>query len=232
MPPSNPPPVDISVRPPRSQSKRKNCDPENPEGATVTKAKLQSTILDTLSQSKRLKPNCSSHSLKSLLTMNKNISTFGDPKGAKFQAHTGAKKLVIKNLRVKPRENLVRFYASIFSQLKSAVQAILQEKQPPQPLERLYRDVEDICRNGQADALYKDLHEQCELHLQSGPRALISNGAVVAQPIDVLRTVRTHWQNWIGQVVSSTKTNAWQLLDNQNSLFSPTDANTIHLWVS
>ncbi|KAK6950192.1 hypothetical protein Daesc_008518 [Daldinia eschscholtzii] len=85
-----------------------------------------------------------------------------------FQPHKGAKKLVIKNLRTTSRANdLEKYYDATRKELLEALQAIFEQKQPRQPLERLYRGVEDLCRHGASRELYETLRERCETYLKN-----------------------------------------------------------------
>ncbi|KAI0180138.1 Cullin-domain-containing protein [Hypoxylon sp. FL1284] len=128
-----------------------------------------------------------------------------------FQPHKGAKKLVIKNLRTTSQAaDLARYYDATRRELDEALQAIFQQKQPRQPLERLYRGVEDLCRHGASKELYKTLQDRCEAHLKGDVRAAISAEAGSSN-IDMLRTTYKHWVIWNAQ--STTIRSVFSYLD-------------------
>ncbi|EDN05953.1 hypothetical protein HCAG_02556 [Histoplasma mississippiense (nom. inval.)] len=61
-----------------------------------------------------------------------------------FTPHTGAKKLVVKNLRAIPRLDQDRYLEKVWSQLDSALTAVLADQKPEQSLEELYRGAENV----------------------------------------------------------------------------------------
>ncbi|KAJ4162589.1 hypothetical protein NW754_014013 [Fusarium falciforme] len=65
-----------------------------------------------------------------------------------FKPYTGAKKLVIKNLRAPTSRDaqVAEYYVRTEKELKDALDSVFAGKTPDVPLERLYRGVEDVCR--------------------------------------------------------------------------------------
>jgi cullin 4 len=119
-----------------------------------------------------------------------------------FQPHSGAKKLVIKNLRTTSRAaDLEQYYARTLEELDDALGAIFARRQPKQPFERLYRGVEDTCRNGRSRQLYERLHQRCEKYLNSDLLQSIRSEAGSSN-VDMLRSVHKHWVIWDTQSVS------------------------------
>lgn len=119
-----------------------------------------------------------------------------------FQPHKGAKKLVIKNLRTTSQAtDLAKYYDATKQELIEALQAIFEQKQPRQPLERLYRGVEDLCRHGVSKELYEILRERCEAYIKNDVRRSILTEAGVSN-IDMLRSTYKHWVIWNTQSVS------------------------------
>ncbi|OAA54140.1 phosphotidylinositol kinase [Niveomyces insectorum RCEF 264] len=118
-----------------------------------------------------------------------------------FQPHAGAKKLVIKNLRTAPNRaaEIENYYNRTWADIEEAVGSVLASRPPRQPLERLYRGVEDLCLHGQAERLYKQLRTQCEAHLYKGVWLQILSESQGASNIDTLRIVYRHWQVWSKQ---------------------------------
>lgn len=120
----------------------------------------------------------------------------------KFQPQTGVRKLVIKNLRKESRANLIDHYNYVWAEISSALKAVFSGTQPRQPLELLYRNVEDICRNGQSEALFQHVNENCITYLQNNllPQILAK---VHAAPcvVETLRTVFNAWEIWSSRSV-------------------------------
>ncbi|KOS19121.1 Cullin-4A [Escovopsis weberi] len=95
------------------------------------------------------------------------IADLSKPPSA-FQPHTGARKLVIKNIRNPTHgdERVREYYAQTQRDLEAALDAIFSNRTPLVPLERLYRGVEDVCRNGGADRISRLLKDRVDQHLK------------------------------------------------------------------
>ncbi|KAI1143997.1 Cullin-domain-containing protein [Hypoxylon sp. FL0543] len=128
-----------------------------------------------------------------------------------FQPQKGAKRLVIKNLRTTPRTNDVeKYYIAIKQELLDGLQAIFEQKQPRQPLERLYRGVEDLCRHGDERELFKMLQERCESYLKNDlHRSIVAEAG--PSNVDVLRSTHKYWVIWNSQ--STTIRSVFSYLD-------------------
>ncbi|EFY91384.1 ubiquitin ligase subunit CulD [Metarhizium acridum CQMa 102] len=128
-------------------------------------------------------------------------------KPSAFQPYSGAKKLVIKNLRAPTsREAQVEeYYARTEKDLEEALEAIFADRRPAVPLERLYRGVEDVCRRGGAAKVYRLLKERIDHHLQLVvlPRIRRTGGQ---SNIEVLRSVRGEWNVWNAQAITLRST--------------------------
>jgi len=83
-----------------------------------------------------------------------------------------AKKLVIKNLKVKPAlpEN---FQERSVDKLKRAVVAIQTSEAIDVSLEELYQAVEDLCSHGMAERVYASLKNLIELHVQESVKQFL-----------------------------------------------------------
>lgn len=57
------------------------------------------------------------------------------------------------------------YYARVRADLDAALSAIFAGRSPPQPMERLYRGVEDLCRKGEAADLTSRLRARCDAWL-------------------------------------------------------------------
>lgn len=126
-----------------------------------------------------------------------------------FQPHTGAKKFVIKNLRTTSRaQDVEDYYRRTWAELDTALTAIFSSSQPRQPLERLYRGVEDLCRSGQAEKVYDMLRQRCEDHLHGEVLQKIKADGGNSN-VDMLRSVYKHWKTWNTQSVIIRSTFSW-----------------------
>ncbi|KXX76455.1 Cullin-4B [Madurella mycetomatis] len=101
-------------------------------------------------------------------------SLFSSRSSTPLQPHVGSRKLVVKNLRppTAPRPTapaaVDSYYAGVRADLDAALSAIFAGRPTPQPMERLYRGVEDICRKGEAAELTERLRARCEAWLNDG----------------------------------------------------------------
>jgi len=121
-----------------------------------------------------------------------------------IQPQTGIRKLVIKNLRREPRENLKEHYDRIWKQVSDALVAVFVGQEPKQPLERLYRNVEDICRNGEAEALFQHLNSSCIQYLETRLLPHLSSQVHTGSSmVETLRTVHNGWEMWSSRSVGS-----------------------------
>lgn len=120
-----------------------------------------------------------------------------------FQPYSGAKRLVIKNLRAPGSRDaeVEEYYARTEGELDNAITAVFAGRRPTVPLERLYRGVEDVCRRGNAEKVYKMLAERIDAHLQTTVLPRIKRSGKSAS-IDVLRSVLGEWRTWSAQAVS------------------------------
>ncbi|KAL1900181.1 Serine/threonine-protein kinase tel1 [Sporothrix stenoceras] len=119
-----------------------------------------------------------------------------------FQPHTGARKLVIKNLRVSAparAEQVQNYYERTGADIDAALSSIFANEAPRVPLERLYRGVEDLCTHGQAEHLYKRLRSQCDAHLTGTVLSNIWTETLGASDIETLRVVHQQWLVWVKQ---------------------------------
>lgn len=128
-------------------------------------------------------------------------------KPSAFQPYSGAKKLVIKNLRapICREAQVEEYYARTEKDLEEALEAIFADRRPAVPLERLYRGVEDVCRRGGAAKVYRLLKERIDRHLQLVvlPRIRRTGGQ---SNIEMLRSVRGEWNVWNAQTITLRST--------------------------
>lgn len=117
-----------------------------------------------------------------------------------FQPHTGAKRLVIKNLRTTGNKDANEYYERTWKELDNALSSVFAREQPVTPLEVLCRGVEATCRRGKAEELFKNLRDRCEKYLSSTLLPLILEKAGPSN-LDGLRMVYKHWTIWNEQSV-------------------------------
>lgn len=123
-----------------------------------------------------------------------------EPRSA-FRPQEGVKRLVIKNLRTASRANdLEQYYTKTWNELDAAIAAIFAQQPPRQPLERLYRGVEDICRHGKSKELYALLRQHCETYLNQDMFRSIKTH-MGGSAVEALRSVHRHWVAWNQQSV-------------------------------
>ncbi|KAK2061665.1 Cullin family protein [Colletotrichum caudatum] len=149
-----------------------------------------------------------SHSAMSIKMKGKLPEVIDLTQSNSYRPYTGAKKLVIKNLRPAARnEQLEHYYERTNQELVDALQDIFNGAKPRLPLERLYRAVEDICRRGKDNELqlYETLRRNCEEHLAHGVlRSIKFRGGNT--DVDMLRSVLQHWRVWNSQIMTIRST--------------------------
>ncbi|KAI0840538.1 Cullin-domain-containing protein [Hypoxylon sp. FL0890] len=191
-----------------------NPSKRKPAGATGTHSRQHSDNLPSGPDQKRTKLSNPSDSgvprMSKVLGKRPELVDLTKPPTA-FQPQKGAKKLVIKNLRTTPRTNDIEKYYHVTKQeLLDALQAIFEQKQPRQPLERLYRGVEDLCRHGDESQLFTMLHIRCESYLKYNLHKSIVAEAGPSN-VDLLRSTYKHWVIWNAQ--STTIRSVFSYLD-------------------
>lgn len=118
-----------------------------------------------------------------------------------FTPHTGAKKLVVKNLRAKPRLDQDSYFEKIWGQLDAALGAVFGGGKPETSLEELYKGSENVCRQGKAAALAKKLQDRCREHVSGKLREALVAKAGGGSNIDILRAVVDTWTTWQSELV-------------------------------
>ena len=117
-----------------------------------------------------------------------------------FQPNTGAKRLVIKNLRTTSRKDVDDYYDRTWNELELALSSVFSRRSPNSPLEVLCRGVEAICRRGRADKLFTHLKSRCKTYLEDILLPAIEKGSSSSN-VDALRTVKQYWTQWTEQSV-------------------------------
>jgi cullin-4 len=119
---------------------------------------------------------------------------------ATFNPRTGAKKIVVKNLRDKPRASDPRAYLNTtWDKLDRSLNAISTGEKVPFSLEELYRGVENVCRQGFAEELCARLEGKSRGFAEEWV-----NGEVLGvngQDVHMLGKVVEAWAVWGRQMV-------------------------------
>jgi hypothetical protein len=118
-----------------------------------------------------------------------------------FTPHTGAKRIVVKNLRAAPRLNQEEYFETTWGQLDAALTAIFTETKPKHSLEELYKGVENVCRQGRARVLSKKLEVKTKDHMFGALRKALVDKSGDGDDIDMLRAVVEAWSTWNSRLV-------------------------------
>jgi cullin-4 len=115
-------------------------------------------------------------------------------------AATGAKKLVVKNLKTNTQWDSKAYLEKIWGQLDAALALIFKDVHDGFSKEDLYRGVENVCRQGGASTLYTRLDNRCRQHVELDMRDMLVQRAGTAH-VDVLSAVMAEWARWKAQMV-------------------------------
>ncbi|RMX93773.1 hypothetical protein D0867_14093 [Hortaea werneckii] len=109
--------------------------------------------------------------------------------------HTGAKKLVVKNLKQNTGWDSKAYLEKIWNQLDAALAIIFTGGQGGFSKEDLYRGVENVCRQGGASTLFSRLESRCRQHVEHDVRDSLV-GKAGSDNITVLEAVIAEWARW------------------------------------
>ncbi|KAL2821527.1 hypothetical protein BJX63DRAFT_417926 [Aspergillus granulosus] len=113
-----------------------------------------------------------------------------------FTPHTGAKRLVVKNLKTGNRLNQDSYFDKVWGQLDTALSAVFGGGKPEISIEELYKGAENVCRQGRAAVLSKRLQGRCRKHVAGSLREALVDKAQMGSNIDTLRAVVEAWKVW------------------------------------
>lgn len=131
--------------------------------------------------------------------------TNGIVRPTNFTPHTGAKRLVVKNLRKTPRVSQDQYFDQVWEHLDAALTAIFSLEKVPHSLEELYRGVENLCRQDRAPEIYNRLCERCKQYVSGKLKEPLVLRARISKDVDVLRAVVGAWSTWNAQLVMILK---------------------------
>lgn len=121
------------------------------------------------------------------------------PGRGSLNSATGAKKLVVKNLKTNTQWDSNAYLEKISGQVDAALALIFTGKQEGFSKEDLYRGVENVCRQGGASKLYNRLDERCRRHVERDMRDPLIQMAG-SPNVDVLSNVMAEWTRWKEQM--------------------------------
>ncbi|KAI5306450.1 Glycosylphosphatidylinositol (GPI) anchor assembly protein [Ascosphaera pollenicola] len=113
-----------------------------------------------------------------------------------FTPHTGSRKLVVKNLKTKPRVDPEEYMNRSWVQLDDALTAILSDQKPQLSLEQLYKGAENICRLGKAPKLFQNIKFKIDSYMEDVVLAQLQNKAQSQDDIALLRSISHAWTTW------------------------------------
>ncbi|KAL5343112.1 Cullin family-domain-containing protein [Aspergillus crustosus] len=119
-----------------------------------------------------------------------------------FTPHTGAKRLVVKNLKTGTRLNQDSYFDKVWGQLDAALSAIFNGGKPDVSLEELYKGAENVCRQGRAAVLSKRLQGRCRDYVTGKLHDSLVDKAQAGSNIDTLRSVVGAWKLWQSMLVT------------------------------
>lgn len=173
------------------------------------------------SSSKRQKYTAVDHTAMSASPTHTRLTKMSDPsaKVSAFQPYSGAKKLVIKNLKTTQspaREAEIKdYYKRALENVADALDAVFAGKKPPVPFERLYRSVEDLCRKRDSDQVAKVLKRKMKDHVNRVVCQRVErNGR--GSDVETAKCLLGEWQAWNAQMVSCLDKN-WRIHANHES---------------
>ncbi len=118
-----------------------------------------------------------------------------------INSHTGAKKLVVKNLKTNTQWDSKAYLEKIWGQLDEALATIFKDRHDGVSKEDLYRGVENVCRQGGASTLFSRLEKRCKDHVNRDMRVpLCEKGS--EDSIAILKGVLGEWSRWKEQMVT------------------------------
>lgn len=116
-------------------------------------------------------------------------------------SHHLTKRLVVKNFRITPKTSPEDFLMKTWIKLEATLNNILIDGSEIIFMEEMYRAVENICKQGKAEALYQKLIHVCENHMSTVRESLQSEASNMADSL-VLDIMCTAWLKWQKQMVS------------------------------
>ena len=115
--------------------------------------------------------------------------------------HTGAKKLVVKNLKTNTSWDSKAYLEKIWGQVDEALAIIFKDGHDGFSKEDLYRGVENVCRQGGASTMYSRLESRCRTHVERDMRDRLLEKSDL-ENTSILRAVLAEWNRWAEQMLT------------------------------
>ncbi|CAG8429915.1 unnamed protein product [Penicillium salamii] len=119
-----------------------------------------------------------------------------------FTPYTGARKLVVKNLRAGPRLDQESYFDKVWSQFDAALAAIFDGRQPESSLEELYKGGENVCRQDRSALLASKLRDRCKEFVDGKMRKNLVTRSKGSTDVDALRSVVETWSSWHSKLIT------------------------------
>ncbi|MCJ1310092.1 hypothetical protein MMC25_003753 [Agyrium rufum] len=144
----------------------------------------------------------------------------GANRGPQFAPHTGAKKLVVKNLKTGTKTSPEAYANQIWTQVDAALSAIFSGDSSPYSYEELYKGVENVCRQDRAPAMYRKLCEKCKDNVIRNLRDPLRETSSLSTEA-FLEEVAGKWTTWKSQTLTILR--IFYYMDRSYLLQSSTD---------
>lgn len=115
----------------------------------------------------------------------------------------GPRKLVVKNLRTVPKTDPTVYFEKQWEKLSIALDTIFSGGEIlPYSYEEIYQSVQNVCKQGRAEALTGRFMEKASEAITDNAEALSKAAADGKSPIQILELVDHAWNSWNKQFVS------------------------------
>ncbi|KAF2762840.1 Cullin-domain-containing protein [Pseudovirgaria hyperparasitica] len=109
--------------------------------------------------------------------------------------HAGPRRIVVKNFKTQSKADPKQYFDQVWNTLDAALGRIFAGQKIAISYEELYKSVENVCRQGHAEALSYRLYKRCELHMNETVYARLLEQSHQTNT-DVLRAVLAAWATW------------------------------------
>ncbi|KAG9253837.1 ubiquitin ligase subunit CulD [Emericellopsis atlantica] len=120
-----------------------------------------------------------------------------------FEPYKGIKRLTIKNLKPassgKAKAGVEEYYTRALGDIDKTLQAVFVGEKPPVPYERLYREVEDLCRRGDAEEVTKVLKTRMDTHISKMVLQRVNTEGSNSD-LETAKSLVEEWKQWNTQM--------------------------------
>lgn len=128
------------------------------------------------------------------------LTTSRPVKPSSLQPHSGARKLVVKNLKKTSKRDSETYFHSTWALLEKVLGTIFRKEKIPMSMEELYRGVENLCRVDRAPVMYEKLRACCDEYVGTQLKPQILAG-VGGNTFAAVRIIEAAWRQWRMQLV-------------------------------